>query len=218
MSSTAPEAEAFAGKAGRAPAIALDLEGLDFGGARILDALRLEVGERETVAITGPSGIGKTTLLRILAEVETGFRGRLVPAKRLAMVFQEPRLLPWRSAVDNLILTAGVTRGDVAPLLDRVRLGGKGAQYPSELSLGQQRRLSLARAFAMRPTLLLMDEPFVSLDADLAAEMRALFVRLRDESGVATVLVTHDLEEARALADRVLRLEGAPARLAGPAR
>lgn len=193
------------------PAIALHLDRLDFGGAPVLGRLDLEIWPCETVAITGPSGIGKTTLLRVLSEVETGFEGRLQPAERLAMVFQEPRLLPWRTAAENLMLAARLSREEVEPALESVRLGGKAEHYPGELSLGQQRRLALARAFALDPTVLLMDEPFVSLDPDLVAEMMELFVKLRSGSRVASVLVTHEIQEARALADRVLRLDGNPA-------
>jgi ABC-type nitrate/sulfonate/bicarbonate transport system ATPase subunit len=197
------------------PALRLRLKGLAFGGSPVLGPIDFSLAPGETVAIAGPSGIGKTTLLRILAQVEREFDGTLRPAERLSMVFQEPRLLPWRTAGENLMLTARLRPDEVEPALARVRLSGKADHYPSELSLGQQRRLALARAFAIRPTVLLMDEPFVSLDPDLAAEMMDLFKKLRAESGVATVLVTHEVREAEALADRVLRLDGVPARLTG---
>lgn len=213
-SSSSREAEPSGGATpGAGTVLRLRLERLGFGSAAILGQIDFALAAGETVAISGPSGIGKTTLLRILAGVEHGFEGRLEPPARLAMVFQEPRLLPWRTAGENLVLTAKLRPDEVEPALARVRLSGKADHYPPELSLGQQRRLALARAFAIRPTVLLMDEPFVSLDPDLAAEMMELFVKLRAESGVATVLVTHEAREAEALADRILRLDGSPARL-----
>ena len=127
------------------------------------------------------------------------------------MVFQEPVLLPWRTAADNLWLTTGIGRSAAGQALAEVGLSGLGSRYPGELSLGQQRRLALARAFAVRPELLLMDEPFVSLDAAMAQEMMSLFAALRARYPVTTVLVTHAPEEAQALATRIVRLEGAPA-------
>lgn len=192
-------------------ALELHLEGLAFDGEPVLGRIDFELAPRETVAISGPSGIGKTTLLRVMAEVEHAFKGTIRPARRLAMVFQEPRLLPWRTAGENLILTAGAVPAEVEGMLGKVRLDGKTDFYPRELSLGQQRRLALARAFAMRPTVLLMDEPFVSLDPELTIEMMDYFVKLREESDVATVLVTHEAREAEALADRIVRLDGKPA-------
>ena len=181
------------------------------GGRAILGRLALDLAPGETLALTGPSGIGKSTLLRLIAGLDRPTEGEVNAPSRIGMVFQEPTLLPWRSAADNLVLVAGIDRGAAARALAEVGLEGRGTLYPGQLSLGQQRRLALARAFACRPDLLLMDEPFVSLDPDLAAEMTGLFRRLRARSGVATILVTHAAEEAEALADRILRLGGSPA-------
>lgn len=195
------------------PALALRLRGLTRSGTPVLGPMEFDLGARETVAIVGPSGIGKTTLLRVMAGLEPGLDGTLSGAKRLSMVFQEPCLLPWRTAAQNLTLTTGIPRDAVEAALEEVGLQGKSSHLPGQLSLGQQRRLSLARAFAIRPTVLLMDEPFVSLDVDTAAAMMDLFCALRTRHKVASVLVTHDPNEAAKLADRIVRLEGSPARI-----
>ncbi|MBS0122846.1 ABC transporter ATP-binding protein [Thetidibacter halocola] len=192
----------------------LSLPGLSLGGTPILGPIDLTLGRGETVALTGPSGIGKSTLLRVLAGIETRHRGQVDRPARLAMVFQEPVLLPWRNLRDNLLIPLRISADKAEVALAEVGLGGRGDRFPGQLSLGQQRRIALARAFAGEPDLLLMDEPFVSLDAALADEMMSLFERLRAKRTVTTLLVTHAPEEARRLADRILLLEGNPARLA----
>ncbi len=196
------------------PVITLALRGKSFGQTPILGPLSLSLAPREVVALTGPSGIGKTTLLRILAGLDEDFTGDIQRPPRAAMVFQEPTLLPWRSARDNIRLATGATAEVADRLLGEVGLGGRGPALPGQLSLGQQRRLALARALAADPDLLLMDEPFVSLDAALVEEMLALTARLLAPRATATVIVTHSETEARRLATRVLRLEGRPARIA----
>ncbi len=194
-----------------APALDPRLQGLHLGGTHILGALDLTLAPGETIAIAGPSGVGKTSLLRVLAGLETRFEGSLSMPGRLAFVFQEPTLLPWRTLRQNLCLATGVDDTTAEAALTDVGLAGMGDLFPGQTSLGQQRRLSLARAFAHRPNVLLMDEPFVSLDPELADEMMRLFETLRAGTDVATVLVTHVENEAQRLATRVLRLGGRPA-------
>jgi NitT/TauT family transport system ATP-binding protein len=177
-----------------------------YGAHVVLRDLAFAVAPGEVLAVVGPSGVGKSTLLRILAGLDLAFEGVVRAPERLAMVFQEPTLLPWRSACANLTVTTGATAAEVQAGLAAVGLAGKGGLFPRQLSLGQQRRLALARAFVTRPELLLLDEPFVSLDAALAEEMLALTERLIAETRPATVFVTHSPAEADRLATRVLRL------------
>lgn len=194
--------------------IEIDIDGLELGGAPILGALSFFVSKGETLAIQGPSGIGKTTLLRVIAGVQSGFLGRRVAPDAMGFVFQEPTLLPWRSALQNITIATGCSVSEARDRLAEVGLAAKADLFPGQLSLGQQRRLALARAFAAAPDVLLMDEPFVSLDPELLAEMVDLFSALRARHRMTTVLVTHSEAEARALADRILTLAGPPAEIA----
>ena len=194
-----------------APVLDLALNTLQLGGAPILKDIHLSVPKGQTLALVGPSGIGKSSLLRIIAGLETSYQGRCNVAGKSAIVFQEPTLLPWRSTRDNICIATGVTPAAADTALADVGLQDRGDAYPNRLSLGQQRRLSLARAFAVQPDLLLMDEPFVSLDPALVAEMMQLFKTLQAAHDVTTILVTHVQEEAQALADRIITLAGKPA-------
>lgn len=195
----------------------LDLERKSFGARQVLGPLSLSVGRGERLAILGPSGIGKSTLLRIFAGLDRDFTGRRDGDARLAMVFQEPVLLPWRDALANVALPSGCIATRARDWLAQVGLEGRETQYPRQLSLGQQRRLALARAFAAGPDLLLMDEPFASLDPETAGRMVALTDRLLGATGAGLLLVTHARDEAVALDCRLLTLSGSPARLTAAA-
>lgn len=192
------------------PVLDLHLEGLDLGGAPVLGAIDLRVAHSETLALVGLSGVGKTSLLRIIAGLQSDYRGSLTFNGRVSVVFQEPTLLPWRSAQDNLCITTGISKSEALTALAEVGLAERARDYPHAFSLGQQRRLSLARAFAVKPDLLLMDEPFVSLDPELVEEMITLFAKLRAAHGVTTILVTHVVSEAKRLASRIITLGGQP--------
>ena len=164
----------------------------------------------------GPSGCGKTTLLRIIAGLDREFEGSVtLPAHgTLGMVFQEPRLLPWRSVEQNVRLAApGAADSSLDALFHTLGLAAHRNYYPGELSLGLARRVALARAFAVEPDLLLLDEPFVSLDDALAARLRDELAELANRRPVTTLLVTHNVEEAIGLADRLLLLSASPARV-----
>ncbi|NIY78876.1 ABC transporter ATP-binding protein [Celeribacter sp. HF31] len=197
----------------KAALLHLDLRSVSAGGAHILGAIRLDIRAGETVALTGPSGVGKTTLLRVISGLHRDYEGEITRPPRLSAVFQSPTLLPWRRAWQNLTLTTGISKAQALDWLTVVGLADHADHFPEQMSLGQQRRLALARAFAASPDLLLMDEAFVSLDPKLADEMMQLFETLRTRHGTTTLLVTHDRTEAARLADRVLRLDGHPATL-----
>ncbi len=177
-----------------------------FGPVVVLRDVDFTVAAGETPAVPGPSGVGKSMLLRIVAGLDPDFDGSVARPERLAMVFQEPTLLPWRTALANLTLTTGVDTAGAQAALAEVGLAGKGALFPRQLSLGQKRRLGLARAFAARPELLLMDEPFASLDAERIEKMLALTERLVAAMRPAALFVTHSAVEAARLPTRVLRL------------
>ncbi len=183
--------------------------------------LSFALEEGETGALIGPSGCGKSTLMRILAGLDRNFEGSVnVPAHgRVGMVFQEPRLLPWRSVEDNVRLAAPhATETEVAALFAALGLSEHCTHFPGELSAGLARRAALARAFAVRPTLLLLDEPFISLDAPLARQLQRDLAKLVETRGMITVLVTHDVDEAVALADRIFVLSPRPAHVVGEIR
>jgi ABC-type nitrate/sulfonate/bicarbonate transport system ATPase subunit len=186
------------------------------GTLQVLGELAFSLRTGEVAALVGPSGCGKTTLLRIIAGLERDFEGEVtLPAHgTLGMVFQEPRLLPWRTVEQNVRLAAPrATDPNIDALFRTLGLAAHRDHYPGELSLGLARRVALARAFAVEPDLLLLDEPFVSLDDALAARLREELADLVNSRHVTTLLVTHDVDEAIALADRLLLLSASPARV-----
>lgn len=169
--------------------------------------------------LIGPSGCGKTTTLRILLELDGDFEGSITMPRsdaRIAAVFQEPRLLPWRTVEQNIRLALPKGQAiDLDPLLDVLGLQSMRSRYPAELSLGLERRVALARAFGVMPDVLLLDEPFVSLDEHTADRLRSLLLHLWQEHSATILMVTHNVREAVQLADRLLLINGRPAAIVG---
>ncbi|MBS7535669.1 ATP-binding cassette domain-containing protein [Ancylobacter sonchi] len=198
------------------------------GPARLVyQQFRLEVVPFSFLVLLAPSGLGKTTLLNMVAGLDHDFAGstRFEPppgrsfsaeGPRIAYAFQSPRLLPWRRVRDNVALPLG---GDpeaaekAMAMLREVGLEEQAEAFPERLSLGQQRRVALARAFVLDPDVLLMDEPFVSLDEAGAARLRDLLRRLLARRPATVLFVTHDSREAVELGTRIVRLDGVPARI-----
>jgi sulfonate transport system ATP-binding protein len=182
-----------------------------FKGKAILDRISLDIPAGQFVALLGESGSGKTTLLRALAglddDAET--RGHFSTPESVSVLFQDSRLLPWKTVIDNL--TLGLRRPDAAAsaasMLQDVGLADKADVWPSTLSGGQKQRASLARSLLRAPDLLLADEPFGALDALTRLKMQALLMRLVERKRPTIILVTHDVDEALLLADRILVLK-----------
>ena len=175
-----------------------------YGEKKIFENLALEFADGEVVCVLGASGVGKTTLLRILAGL-TNYEGELdgLPA-RVGYAFQEPRLLPHLTVEQNLVY-AGARNFE--RVLETTELSAHRRKYPRELSGGEKQRLALARAFAADAPLLLLDEPFSSLDTALKIRLWGVFARLWEEKKPTAVVVTHDLEEAWALGRRIVVLK-----------
>ena len=210
--------------AGTGLRIAIERKAFESPPTVALEGVRFAVEPGEFVAIVGPSGAGKSTLLNIVAGLDPRYTGEVICTNgaeeahehRVGFVFQAPRLMPWLTALDNVRLvlppeagSAGVAR----KILVEVGLAGFEDAYPGQLSGGMQRRVALARAFGVRPMLLLMDEPFASLDEPLAWRLRGGLHELWSHHRPTVLFVTHDLTEALSLADRVLFLSPRPGRV-----
>ena len=199
-----------------------------YGPRQVLTDLNFEVSRGELMCIVGPSGVGKTTLLECLtglrkpSDGQVIFKGKPIdgPPRGLAIVFQDysRSLMPWLSVLENVTLplrSAGMAKAEreaqALEALAEVGLAESAASYPWQLSGGMQQRVAIARALAYRPDVIVMDEPFASVDAQTRADLEDLLLRVRDHLGVSILLVTHDIDEAVYLSDRVLALGGKPA-------
>ncbi|MDH0142487.1 ABC transporter ATP-binding protein [Aquipseudomonas alcaligenes] len=203
----------------------LELRGIHkaFAGQRVLEDVDLSLAPGEIVSLLGPSGCGKSTLLRIAAGLDQDFTGGLAHNPLLdfgggtgiGVVFQEPRLMPWLNVAQNVGFAAGSGADAewIEQLLEDVGLAGQGSKLPKQLSGGMAQRVAIARGLYQRPQVLLLDEPFSAVDAFTRMKLQDLVVGLADRYGIALLLVTHDLDEAFYLSDRVLILGGSPSRI-----
>jgi sulfonate transport system ATP-binding protein len=192
----------------RTPAVRLSALTRCFAGTAVLDGIDLAIAPGEFVALLGRSGSGKTTLLKLLAGLDDGYAGTLVVPDKRAVVFQEARLLPWKTVAANVGLGLDrASQADVAKALAEVGLAHRATAWPATLSGGEAGRAALARALVREPALLLLDEPFAALDALTRLKMHGLVEGLWQVHRPAVLLVTHDVDEALLLADRVLILD-----------
>jgi len=183
--------------------------------ARVLfEGVSLELKDGEVCAVIGSSGVGKSSLLQMIAGLDRDFIGTIEGNPHpIGYLFQSPRLLPWRTARENLELVLPGHPDKAREWLRQVGLAGSEDVYPQRLSLGMARRVALARALAIEPRLLLLDEPFSALDEATARGMQDLVAMHLKQLRPTTILVTHHRHEAAALADRIVTLDGSPARV-----
>jgi NitT/TauT family transport system ATP-binding protein len=197
----------------------LEAVGKSFGAVEVLRDFSLTVGRGEFVSIVGPSGCGKTTLLNLFSGFDKPSTGKVVTSGQVRMIYQQGGLFPWQTAAENIRLAlrhikdAAEQRRQLQEMLGLIELDSFGDHYPHQLSGGMRQRVELARALAGETDTLLMDEPFSSLDYLTRLRLRQEFARLLGERPRTVVLVTHDIEEAAQLADRVVVLTERPARI-----
>lgn len=184
-----------------------------FGNTTVLNNVRLQLHDREVISLLGPSGCGKSTLLRIVAGLEKDYQGQLNrTADEVAFVFQEPRLMPWLTVEQNIGFSDDkhFDKAWVAQLIDEVGLSGFAEALPKALSGGMAQRVAIARGLYSHPKVLLLDEPFSAVDAFTRMKLQDLLLQLAQRHAIALLLVTHDVDEALYLSDRVLVMGNRP--------
>ncbi|MDU9395473.1 ABC transporter ATP-binding protein [Pseudomonas sp. zfem003] len=187
-----------------------------FAGHTVLQDVHLQLAEGEVVSLLGPSGCGKSTLLRIVAGLERDYSGQALRGEgEVAFVFQEPRLMPWLTVAENIGFAddRAYDRPRVAQLIHEVGLEGFEQALPKQLSGGMAQRVAIARGLYSRPRVLLLDEPFSAVDAFTRMKLQDLLLALAAHHGIALLLVTHDVDEALYLGDRVLVMGSRPGRV-----
>lgn len=187
-----------------------------FAGHTVLQDVHLQLAEGEVVSLLGPSGCGKSTLLRIVAGLERDYSGQALRGEgEVAFVFQEPRLMPWLTVAENIGFADDLAydRPRVAQLIREVGLEGFEQALPKQLSGGMAQRVAIARGLYSRPRVLLLDEPFSAVDAFTRMKLQDLLLALAAHHGIALLLVTHDVDEALYLGDRVLVMGSRPGRV-----
>lgn len=194
------------------------------GAIDVLHNLKFNCARNSFTSIVGPSGCGKTTTLRCILGLDKSFEGSVTVAgadggsedhqHKMSAVFQEPRLLPWRTVEQNVRLALKtINDAELDALFAELGLSEHRDFYPTELSLGLARRASLARAFAVKPSVLILDEPFVSIDDDTSSRLRKLLLQVWSTRSCTALMVTHNLLEAIELSDRILFFSGSPSRV-----
>jgi sulfonate transport system ATP-binding protein len=189
------------------------VERKSFAGTTVLHNVHLQLHDREVISLLGPSGCGKSTLLRIVAGLEKDFQGRLNrTVDQVAFVFQEPRLMPWLTVEQNIGFSDDThyDKAWVTQLIDEVGLTGFGEALPKALSGGMAQRVAIARGLYSHPKVLLLDEPFSAVDAFTRMKLQDLLLQLAQRHAIALFLVTHDVDEALYLSDRVLVMGNRP--------
>ncbi len=190
----------------------LDIQSKFYGDHQVLGAISLNLRPGEVSVFFGPSGCGKSTLLNLICALDRSFEGSIdLHGKRIAMVFQEPRLLPWLTVRQNIELVADAV--DVKAILSDVGVIDAIDVLASKLSLGMARRVAFARALSVHPDVLVMDEPFVSLDRERAESMRLMVLDLMEKKACSAIFVTHDLEEAVQLGHRLYVMGKSPCQI-----
>ncbi|WP_102273891.1 ABC transporter ATP-binding protein [Cytobacillus massiliigabonensis] len=194
--------------------VEFDSVSVRFNEEEVIKSLTFTLNQGEVIALLGPSGCGKTTILNMTSGLINEMEGKVsVHTKKFGYVFQEPRLLPWRTVIDNVLFVMKEKNKmdkklKAFEILRMVRLDHAADYYPSKLSGGMKQRVSIARALATNPELILMDEPFSALDPKLKNELQQDVIQLIDENHIGIIYVTHDPLEALRLADRILVLSG----------